>query len=74
VKNLPPNKLASAEGSFVLSTEKAASAWAKVLTCSQPAFSRTAATPLAPEKAQTSPRSLKISAFGHSVELLVLLL
>jgi hypothetical protein len=32
VKNFPPIKLASAEGSFVSSTEKAASAWAKVLT------------------------------------------
>jgi hypothetical protein len=40
--------------------EKAASPWAKVLTGSQPAFSKMAATPLAPENAQTSPRSLKI--------------
>jgi hypothetical protein len=58
-KKIPPIKLASAEGSFVSSTEKAASAWANVLTCSQHAFSKAAATPLAPENAQTSPRSLK---------------
>jgi hypothetical protein len=62
VKNFPPIKLASAEGSFVSSTEKAASAWARIFTCSHPAFSKIAATPLAPEKAQTSPRSLKISS------------
>jgi hypothetical protein len=55
VKKFPPIELASAEGSFVSSMEKAASAWAKVLTCSQPAFSKMAATPLAPKKAQTSP-------------------
>jgi hypothetical protein len=58
-ENFLPIELASAEGSFVSSMEKAASAWAKVLTCSHPAFSKIAATPLAPEKAQTSPRSLK---------------
>jgi hypothetical protein len=62
VKKFAPIKLASAEGSFVSSTEKAASAWARIFTCSHPAFSKTAATPLAPEKAQTSPRSLKISS------------
>jgi hypothetical protein len=62
VKIFPPIKLASAEGSFVSSTEKAASAWAKFFTCSHPAFSKIHATPLVPEKAQTSPRSLKISS------------
>jgi hypothetical protein len=60
VKNFPPTKLASAERSFVSSIDKAVSACAKVFTCSHPAFSKIAATPLAPEKAQTSPRSLKI--------------
>jgi hypothetical protein len=46
----------------VSSTEKAASAWARVLTCSHPAFSRMAEIPLAPENAQTSPRSLRITS------------
>jgi hypothetical protein len=61
VKNFLPTKLASAEGSFVSSTDRAASAWAKVFTCSHAALSRIAATPLALEKPQTSPRSFKIS-------------
>jgi hypothetical protein len=40
--------------------EKVASAWARIFTCSHPAFSKIAATHLAPEKAQTSPRPFKI--------------
>src|SRR5688572_15222636 len=62
VKNFPPTKLASAEGSFVSSIDKAASVCTKVFTCSQPAFSKIDAIPLTPEKAQTSPRSFKISS------------
>jgi hypothetical protein len=70
VKNFPPIELASAEGSFVSSMEKAASTRAKVLTCSHPAFSKIAATPFAPEKAQTSPRSLKnlFKGFGLTAD------
>jgi hypothetical protein len=60
--NFPPIKVASAEGSLALSMEKTFSAWAAALTCSQPFFSRTAATPQAPAKAQKSPRSLRISS------------
>jgi hypothetical protein len=61
-KKIPPIKLASVEGSFVSSIEKAASDWAKVLTCSHPTFSKISATPLAPDNVQTSLRSLKISS------------
>jgi hypothetical protein len=46
----------------VSSIEKAASVWARIFTCSHPAFSKMDATPLAPEKAQTSPRPLKTSS------------
>jgi hypothetical protein len=62
VKNFPLIKLASAEGSFVSSIEKAVSVWAKVLTCLHPDYSKIPAIPLAPENTQTSPRSLKISS------------
>jgi hypothetical protein len=50
VKKFPPIEIASAEGSFVSSIEKATSVWAKVLTCSHPAFSK---------KSCNSPRSRK---------------
>jgi hypothetical protein len=70
VKNFPPTKLASAEGSFVSSIDKAASDCAKDFTCSQPIFSKIAATPLVPEKAQTSPRPFKISS-NASASLLI---
>jgi hypothetical protein len=64
------HKLASAEGSFVSSMEKAASAWARVLTWSQPTFSRMAEIPLAPQNAQTSPRSLRISSKASASSLI----
>jgi hypothetical protein len=38
------------------------SSWAAGLTCSHPAFSKIAVIPWAPEKAQKSPRSLRISS------------
>jgi hypothetical protein len=62
LKNFPPIKVASAEGSFVSFMEKAASVWANVLIWSRPAFSKIVEIPRAPENAQTSPRSLKISS------------
>jgi hypothetical protein len=46
----------------VVFLEKMASAWVAALTCSQQVFSRIAATPRAPAKAQKSPRSLRISS------------
>jgi hypothetical protein len=46
----------------VSSVEKTASVWAAALTWSQPAFSRIAATPRAPAKAQMSQRSLRNSS------------
>jgi hypothetical protein len=61
LKNFSPVKVASAEGSFVSFMKKAASVWAMVLIWSHPAFSKIAEIPPAPENAQTSPRSLKIS-------------
>jgi hypothetical protein len=60
LKNFPPIKVASAEGSFISFMEKAASVWAMVLIWSHPAISKIAEIPRAPENAQTSPRSLKI--------------
>jgi hypothetical protein len=48
--------------------KKAASAWVAALTWSQPAFSRIAAIPRALEKAQISPRSLRIfKSFGFPI-------
>jgi hypothetical protein len=48
--------------------KKAASAWVAALTWSQPAFSRIAAIPQALEKAQISPRSLRIfKSFGFPI-------
>jgi hypothetical protein len=69
-KNFPPIKLASAEGFFVSSIENVASAWAKIFTCSHPAFSKMAAIPLAPEKAQTYPRPPKnfLKGFGFTLD------
>ena len=52
------------------SVMRAASAWARFFTCSHPAFSKIAATPLAPEKAQTSPRPFKISSKASALPLI----
>jgi hypothetical protein len=49
--------LASGEGSLMSSEDKVASDCAKDFTCSQPFLSKTAAIPLAPEKAQMSPQT-----------------
>jgi hypothetical protein len=62
VKNFPPTRLASAEGSFISSEDKAASDCAKNFTWSQPFLSKMVAIPLAPEKAHMSPRLFKISS------------
>jgi hypothetical protein len=53
--------------------EKAASVWAAALTWSQPAFSRIAATPRAPTKAQMSPQSLRISSKASASPLIQLI-
>jgi hypothetical protein len=62
VKNFPPTRLASAEGSFISSEDKVVSDCAKDFTCSQPFFSKIVAIPLAPKKAHMSPRLYKISS------------
>jgi hypothetical protein len=46
----------------MLSTKKIVSAWVAALTCSQPVFSKIAATPLVQAKAQKPPWSLSISS------------
>jgi hypothetical protein len=61
-ENLSANQACFGRESFVSSIENAVSAWAKIFTCSHPVFSKIAAIPLAPEKAQTSPRPLKTSS------------
>jgi hypothetical protein len=66
----PYTKVASVEGSFVSSVEKAALVWAAALTWSQPAFSRIATTPRALAKAQMSPRSLMISSKASAFPLI----
>jgi hypothetical protein len=58
----PPTKLASAEGSFISSEDKAVSDYAKNFTWSQPFLSKMVAIPLAPKKAHMSPRLFKISS------------
>jgi hypothetical protein len=62
VKIFPPTRLASPEGSFTSSEDKAASDRAKDFTWSQPFLSKMVAIPLAPEKAHMSPRLFKISS------------
>jgi hypothetical protein len=62
VKNFPPTRLASAEGSLISSEDRAVSDCAKDFTCSQPFLSKIVAIPLAPEKAHMSPRLFKISS------------
>jgi hypothetical protein len=70
VKNFPSTWLASAEGSLISSEDKAVLDCAKDYTCSHPFFSKIVTIPLAPEKAQMSPRLFKISSKASASRLI----